>query len=129
MGLPDFTTPLLRGVRRGAPADISNELMNMLNTPGGPPLEELGRFGRANDIPYWTLDLPYYGRPSVIEAQREYARQRFSEIDGVKFEESKLYRLPLNDKEKGEVHLVSLGIPNLAIFFCRRPHGDQLGSG
>jgi 4-cresol dehydrogenase (hydroxylating) len=126
MGLPDFGTPLLSGVRRGSPlsgvrrddaAGVSAELMNLLGTKGGPPMDELGNFGKQNDIPYWTLDLKYYGPPRVIDAQWAHARENFSKIDGVRFEEDKLYNLPLSENDKDEIHKVSLGIPNLSIFF------------
>jgi hypothetical protein len=116
MGLPDFGTPLLRNAA-GANPDTTAEVMALLRTPGGPPMDQLTSLGKKNNIPYWTLELKYYGPPGVIDAQWAYAKGRFSEIEGVQFDEDKLYTLPFSEADLKEIHKVSLGIPNLAIFF------------
>ena len=80
-------------------------------------MDELIRFGKQHNIPHWRLELKYYGPPGVIDAQWAHAKEKFSEIQDVQFVEDKLYTLPLTDNEKEEIHQVSLGIPNLSIFF------------
>jgi len=116
MGLPDFGAPLLRNTA-GTPQEVTADLMAVLGRAGGPNLAQLSKFGKQNNIPYWNLELKYYGPTGVIDAQWAHAKAKFSEIKGAQFVEDKTYTLPFSDAEKEEIHKVSLGIPNLAIFF------------
>ncbi|HLB31539.1 MAG TPA: FAD-linked oxidase C-terminal domain-containing protein, partial [Gammaproteobacteria bacterium] len=58
-----------------------------------------------------------YGPEKVVTAQWEHARERFSSIPGVGFQEGELLRFPLSeDQIAGMGDQVAIGVPNLKIF-------------
>ena len=66
---------------------------------------------------YWSIELPFYGPAKVVAAQWEYAKQKFSAIDGVTFREGKLHRFPVDPKELPNFqNSVAVGIPSLSVF-------------
>jgi len=114
-----FATPLF-----GAPLE-DPELSALRARPDAPSTQELEQLFQRKNLGYWSVDLPFYGPAKVIAAQWEYARERFSAISGVKCQEGKLYRFPLDPKELEEVpNPVLLGVPNLAIFGIGGPRSQ-----
>ena len=66
--------------------------------------------------PAWTVQCPIYGPEKVIRAQLEYAKEKFSRIPGLRFNETELLRTPLSPEALKRVRQVNFGIPNLSTF-------------
>ena len=64
----------------------------------------------------WSCTLKFYGPAKALQAQWEYAREKFARIPGTKFVDGALIKLPLGAEQKKKLHKVEFGIPNLAIF-------------
>lgn len=80
-----------------------------LGTAGGPE----GPTGGGG----WSLSVPIYGPAAVIQAQMDYAREKFETIDGCTVNVGELVRTPAPGEEMPEgVRLVSFGVPNLSTF-------------
>jgi len=84
--------------------------------PGGPSVEEMDRLGQEKNIPYWSVELRFWGPPKIIDAQWEHAKEKFSAIPGATFKDGRNYRFPMDIKETEAALLVALGIPNLSVF-------------
>ena len=121
-GFPTFGAPLLSGA-----GPVEPELKALQARTGGPDPAALEAYGRGKGIPYWTLNLPFYGPEEVIAAQWAYAKRRFAAIPGAAFEDGPKYKLPLTKAQEAEVHQVAFGIPNLSIFFigARSPYNPD----
>ena len=65
---------------------------------------------------YWGCTVKFYGPAKAIQAQWEYAKEKFGKIAGATFVAGTLVKLPLTAEQKQTAHLVEFGIPNLAIF-------------
>ncbi len=98
--------------------DTLNLLENQHVVNGSTQLGGGGAFGGGGGGggPAWTLTLPIYGPEGVIRAQLDYAREKFSAIEGSRFVENDLIRIPLSEEDRARVQLVNFGIPNLATF-------------
>jgi 4-cresol dehydrogenase (hydroxylating) len=70
----------------------------------------------AAGAPVWTVQAPMYGPETVIRAQLEYAKERFSRVPGARFIDGEVYRTPLSADALKKVRLVNFGIPNLSTF-------------
>jgi 4-cresol dehydrogenase (hydroxylating) len=69
--------------------------------------------------------LPLYGPARVIAAQWEYAKQRFSVIPGVRFEDRASYRFPLDASQLAQIaNPVPFGVPSLATFSIGGPRSQ-----
>jgi (+)-pinoresinol hydroxylase len=67
--------------------------------------------------PAWSTTLPFYGAAKVIQAQWEYAKEKFAEIPGATFADGVSYRFPLSAEQIDKIRdPVTLGIPNLSFF-------------
>ena len=110
-GFPRIGSPVLSSF---GPPDP--ELAALHGRPGGPQPEALEAYGRRKGVPYWTLELPFYGPEEVIAAQWAYTRRRFAAVPGAVLEDGPTYRLPLTPEQAEGVHKVAFGIPNLSIF-------------
>jgi (+)-pinoresinol hydroxylase len=73
-------------------------------------------FGPGGDGAAWTLQVPTYGPEKVVRAQLEYAREKFAAIEGSRFVEEDVIRMPLSEEDRARVRLVNFGIPNLSTF-------------
>ncbi len=96
--------------------DTLNLLENQHVVNGSTQLGGGGAFGGGGGGPAWTLTLPIYGPERVIRAQLDYVREKFSAIEGSRFVENDLIRIPLSEEDRARVQLVNFGIPNLATF-------------
>ena len=57
----------------------------------------LGRYGKANKIPFWKLELKFHGPNSITLAQWEYAKDLFArEVPGCWFEDIEPLTFPLD---------------------------------
>lgn len=96
--------------------DTLNLLENQHVVNGSTQLGGGGAFGAGDGRPAWTLTLPIFGPERVIRAQLDHARERFAAIEGARFVERDLIRLPLSAEDRARVRLVNFGIPNLEMF-------------
>ncbi|MGA8012485.1 MAG: FAD-binding oxidoreductase [Candidatus Acidiferrales bacterium] len=100
-----------------------NEELDALRYSGS--VQGLEDYARRKNIPYWSVPLPFYGPAKVIAAQWEYAKEKFSSIPGVKFEDGPSYRFPLSADQLAKMtDTVPFGIPSLQIFSIMGPHGQ-----
>jgi 4-cresol dehydrogenase (hydroxylating) len=109
-------SPLQLGRVFGVPPEPEHAAL--LDKPGVTP-EELEAYGRKNDLPYWTIDLKFYGGTEVVEAQWTHAMRVFrSAIPDVQFTKVDRLTFPLTDAQAEAVKdKASLGIPSLGAFF------------
>jgi hypothetical protein len=124
-GLPQLASPLL-GLQ-----DINGQVAMFLHGPPKLASEHqaliagtrigysaaLQRYGLDNHIPYWQLELAFYGPPKVIAAQWDAVCELASKaIKNVSFKADPICSIPLTEAQKLGVHVQQVGIPNLEIF-------------
>jgi hypothetical protein len=110
MGTTSVASPL--NFLRGDP-----ELTALRAKAGGPSTEELEQYLHSKNMGYWSVELPFYGPAKVVEAQWEYAKQRFQAIGGVSFREGALRRFPVDPQDVPNFqNSVAVGIPSLSVF-------------
>jgi len=109
-------SPLQLGRVFGIPPDPEHAAL--LDNPDVTPAE-LERYGMTHDLPYWTVDLKFYGGVEVVEAQWAHAVRRFTQkLPEARFSKGELVRFPLTDTQAAQVmDKASLGIPSLGAFF------------
>jgi (+)-pinoresinol hydroxylase len=109
-------SPLLFGTVIGGP--VNPGVQALLSRPGGATTQQLEDYGLANKLPYWCAPLRFYGPEAVINAQWEYAKQKFlAAVPGATFEEEPLVRFPLTDSQANEtLDPASFGVPSLLAF-------------
>lgn len=79
------------------------ELVAVRNKAGGAAPEELERYIASKDIAYWSTTLQFYGPAKVIAAQWEHAKEKFSAIPQVRFQDGLSLRFPLPPRADREV--------------------------
>jgi 4-cresol dehydrogenase (hydroxylating) len=85
--------------------------------PNGPSITELDDLARERKLAYWSAELRFWGPPKVIDAQWEYAKERFAAaIPAASFTDGRYYRFPAEVDESDPALLVALGIPSLGVF-------------
>jgi 4-cresol dehydrogenase (hydroxylating) len=123
-GMPGFGSPLLQ---RRVPADPQSSEPNNA-TQIDPALHEAFYAGdapakaliaervRATGRSCWSTLVKFYGPERMVRLQWDIAKERFSEIRGVRFSEPELYGFPLSDADLQKIHKPTFGIPSLSIF-------------
>ncbi|TQR61305.1 FAD-binding oxidoreductase [Campylobacter troglodytis] len=98
---------------------MNEELKALLTSKAGlPDIEGIGSYALKNNIPYWQVDIPIYGNYESCYANLAYIKKRFSIIEGANITKVQEFALPLSLEQKKQVkHKVSLGIPNMEIFW------------
>jgi (+)-pinoresinol hydroxylase len=93
------------------------ELIALRSKPGGAAIPELEDFLKRKNLPYWSIELPFYGPTEVVPAQWAFAKRKFSAIPGVQFRDGATNKLPPSSEDLAKVaNTVPLGVPSLAIF-------------
>jgi FAD/FMN-containing dehydrogenase len=127
-GMPDLGSPLLgipmlsefaaRFDQGSSPFDRPQdaELAALIAKAGGEMSPELDDYAQKKGIGYWNCKLSFYGAPKANAANWAFAKEKFSEITGAKFEDGESYKLPLTPEQKEKVHKPQFGIPSLAMF-------------
>lgn len=120
------TNAMMATTRVGSPLQLGRvfglppepEHAALLEKPGVTP-DELERFGREHDLPYWTIELKFYGGREVVEAQWNHAERLFrASIPEVRFAKGERLEFPLTDEQATNItDKASLGIPSLGAFF------------
>ena len=77
---------------------------------------ELDDYAVKKGIAYWNCKLSFYGAAKANAANWAFAKEKFSEIPGAKFEDGENYKLPLTPEQQEKVHKPQFGIPSLAMF-------------
>jgi (+)-pinoresinol hydroxylase len=88
----------------------------LVMSPGGPSVDELEKIGREQNLAYWNCEMNFYGPPRVVEAQWEYAKERYSAIPGATFVDGETYVRPFPTKDPDKLPKRQFGIPSLTIF-------------
>ncbi|MGX7895995.1 FAD-binding oxidoreductase [Tsuneonella sp. HG222] len=125
-GMPYLASPLLNvsnlpedlgmETRDRPPISPTPEHQALIRSAAVGYSDELERYGIANQIPYWSLRLGFYGPLDVTAAQWEAIKRRFGQIPGVRFQDGKAVPLPVSAELHDDVHHAELGIPSLEIF-------------
>ena len=106
IGMPLYGSPL--GGFGGADA----QLRALLDKPGGASTAELEEYAAGANRGFFSLGLQFYGAPKVVQAQWEHAREKFSGIAGVRFQEGEMLRFPATPEQLDRVRKVAVGVPN-----------------
>ena len=125
-GAPEMGSPLL---------GISNYTKHLVDAfyEGPPPLQkqhadliakasvgysaELQKYGQDNNIPYWVLNLKFYGPPKVIQAQWEAVQElAVKSIKGVRFQAGQIQTDPRKASAEWTVYPQDMGVPNMDFF-------------
>jgi (+)-pinoresinol hydroxylase len=127
-GMPDLASPLLgipmlsefgtRFEAGGTPFERpqDKELTDLIAKGGGLATSALDDYAQRKGLGYWSCKLSFYGAPKANAANWAFAKEKFSEISGAKFEEGESYKLPLTPEQREKVHKPQFGIPSLAMF-------------
>lgn len=85
----------------------------------------LEQYAAQKEIPYWSVSLPFYGPEKVVRAQWEYAKQKFGNIPGAKFQEGASYKFPLGADQLAKItNPVPFGVPSLQTFSVGGPRSQ-----
>jgi FAD/FMN-containing dehydrogenase len=120
-GMPQLGSPLLGGFFD----PVGSELRQLIQR--GAPTEELEAYARRSGKGYWSCTLKFYGPAKAIAANWEYAKEKFSSIPDVRFEDGEMYRFPLTPEQIEQIRaqqaagsrnatLPEFGIPSLTMF-------------
>jgi hypothetical protein len=127
-GMPDLASPLLgipmlsefaaRFDQGTTPFDRPQdpELAQRIAKSGGLASPNLDEYAVRKGIGYWSVKLSFYGAAKANAANWAFAKEKYAEIPGVKFEEGDSYKLPLTPEQREKVHKPQFGIPSLAMF-------------
>lgn len=123
-GMPDIGSPLLcvpqytdfDTVLAGGGPMPPPDLFALVQKSGNGHSPELVAYGKEHGLPYWKCSLAFYGPAKAIREQWEYAKEKFSVIPGVRFEDEPVIKLPLSEDMHDKVQLTQFGIPSLRMF-------------
>jgi len=112
IGQPRYGSPLQPLMNGTDP-----ELLRLLAQPGGGSVSSYQKYADSKGIEYWNLTLFFYGSKAGVEANWEFAKERFSRIKGVKFKLTESFRFPLSPEDKAKAAwVVSLGVATMERF-------------
>ena len=98
------------------------ELIALRAKPGGATIPDLEAYLQRKSLPYWSIELPFYGPTEVVAAQWQFTKRKYSAIPGVQFRDGASNRLPPSAEDLAKVaNPVPLGVPSLAIFSSGGP--------
>jgi 4-cresol dehydrogenase (hydroxylating) len=105
----------------GSPWSSSRDpaLQALIARPGGWNAADIDRFVVDKGVPYWEVNLQFYGPEATNASNWEYAKAKITAAArGATFEEVERLRFPLTEEQKHNArHRVAIGVPNLEIFF------------
>jgi (+)-pinoresinol hydroxylase len=116
-------SPVLHGAR-------DTELSALVQSAGGGAAADWDRYAAARELPFWHLDLSFYGPAALVDLKWAYALERFRTIPDVRFANAPTYRFPMNREEREEARDKQLlGIPSLEGFTGRRAGEPEVADG
>jgi 4-cresol dehydrogenase (hydroxylating) len=129
--LGDFPTDQLDTLLYEGPPKFAADHLALLQGVEHGFSAALEQYSLTRKIPYWQVNLSYYGPPEVIAAQWQATRKHFSKIKDVTFVDGDILTIPLTPAQKESVHYPELGIPALKIFAlgARTPFNPTPASG
>jgi 4-cresol dehydrogenase (hydroxylating) len=123
-GMPGFGSPLLQ---RRVPADpqsndpndatqVDRALHDAFYSGDAAARALIAQRVKSTGRSCWSAVVKFYGPERMVRLQWEIAKQRFSDIAGIRTGEPELYGFPLSDSDLATVHKPTFGIPSLAVF-------------
>ena len=120
-GMPQLGSPLLGGFFD----PVGSELGGLIQR--GASTDELEAYAQRQGRGYWSCTLKFYGPRKAIQANWEYAQEKFSAIPGATFENGETYHFPLSAAEIEDITrnqaagsrsatLPEFGVPSLTMF-------------
>jgi hypothetical protein len=116
-GMPSFGfTAGVGDVPQGGPGLAPTGGLPPPNPDGSVDIAATDRASAANNRPFWSTRLQFYGPRTVVAAQWEYAKAKLLEIPGARATDGPSYDLPLQADQLANVLQVTFGVPNLSMF-------------
>ena len=116
LGISNYTKHLVDAFYEGPP-QLQKQHADLIAKASVGYSAELQKYGLDNNIPYWVLNLKFYGPPKVIQAQWE-AVQELAEksIKGVRFQAGQIQSDPRKASAEWTVYPQDVGVPNMDFF-------------
>jgi 4-cresol dehydrogenase (hydroxylating) len=116
LGISNYTKHLVDAFYEGPP-QLQKQHADLIAKASVGYSAELQKYGQDNNIPYWVLNLKFYGPPRVIQAQWE-AVQELAEksIKGVRFQAGQIQSDPRKASAEWTVYPQDVGVPNMDFF-------------
>jgi FAD/FMN-containing dehydrogenase len=116
-------SPVLHGAR-----DAEHEALAA--APGGGAAADWDRYAAARELPFWNLDLSFYGPEALVDLRWAHTLERFRAIADVRFANAPTYRFPMTAAERERTRDKQLlGIPSLEGFTGRSPTEPEVADG
>jgi 4-cresol dehydrogenase (hydroxylating) len=116
-------SPVLHGARDA-------ELTALVRSAAGGAAAEWDRYAAARELPFWHLDLSFYGPAALVDLKWAYVLERFRAIADVRFANAPTYRFPMTREQREQVpDKQLLGIPSLEGFTGRRAAEPEVADG
>lgn len=115
-GISELSSPVMGLPAADDAPPVSPELAALIARAVERDTRGLDDYATRQGKAAWSCTLKFYGPAKALQAQWEYAREKFAQIPGATFVDGALIKLPLSAEQKEKVHKVEFGIPNLAIF-------------
>ena len=115
-GMSELMSPVMGMPALDDAAPVSAELAALIAKAVERDTRGLDDYAAAKGLAAWSVKIKFYGPVKAVQAQWEYARERFSKIPGSRFEDGELLKMPLSAAQAEKVHKVEFGIPSLTAF-------------
>ena len=115
-GISELSSPVMGLPAADDAPPLSPELAALIAKAVERDTRALDDYAARKGKAAWSCTLKFYGPAKALQAQWEYAKDKFAQIRGAAFVDGALIKLPLSAEQKEKVHKVEFGIPNLSIF-------------
>ena len=115
-GISELSSPVMGLPAADDAPPVSPELAALIVKAVERDTRGLDEFAARKGRAAWSCTLKFYGPAKALQAQWEFAKDKFAQIRGSTFVDGALIKLPLSAEQKEKVHKVEFGIPNLSIF-------------
>lgn len=116
LGISNYTKHLVDAFYEGPP-QLQKQHADLIAKASVGYSAELQKYGQDNNIPYWVLNLKFYGPPKVIQAQWEAVQELAAKsIKGVRFQAGQIQSDPRKASAEWTVYPQDVGVPNMDFF-------------
>lgn len=116
LGISNYTKHLVDAFYDGPP-QLQKQHADLIAKASVGYSAELQKYGQDNNIPYWVLNLKFYGPPKVIQAQWEAVQELAAKsIKGVRFQAGQIQTDPRKASAEWTVYPQDVGVPNMDFF-------------